>query len=88
MPGNSCSVLILTMLCIAPPLLASQDEGSETLPSTELLEYLGQLVELDDELIGPELFNIDEENEQSEETDEDAATRKEKTPDKKEDSHD
>ena len=76
------------MLCIAPPPLAGQDEGSETLPSTELLEYLGQLVELDDELIGPELFNIDEEMEQGEETDEDPATSEEKTPDKRQSSHD
>lgn len=88
MSGNNYSFLVLMMLCIIPPLFASQGDGSETLPSTKLLEYLGQLVELDDELIGPELFNIDEELEQSEETDEEPATSEEKTPENKEGSHD
>ena len=88
MPDNRYSLLVLMMLCMTPPLLASQDDGIESLPSTELLEYLGQLVELDDELIGPELFNIDEEMEQGEETDEDPATSEEKTPEKKGGSHD
>ena len=88
MQGYSYKLMILMITCIISPLLASQDEVSETLPSTELLEYLGQLVELDDEWLGPELFNIDEEMEQSEETDEDPAVSEEKNPDKREGSHD
>ena len=88
MPDNRYSLLVAMMLCMAPPLLASQDDGNETLPSTELLEYLGQLVELDDELIGPKLFNIDEQTEQGEETDEAPATSEEKIPEEKGDSHD
>lgn len=88
MPDSRYSLLVLMTLCMASPLMASQDGESETLPSTELLVYLGQLVELDDELIGPELFNIDEEMEQGEETDEDPATSEEKTSEKKGGSHD
>ena len=82
MPSHNYKLLILMMLYIVTPSLPGQDNGSEQLPSPELLEYLGQLFELDDELIGPELFNIDEEIEQSEETDEDPATSEDKTPDK------
>lgn len=88
MQGFGCKPLILIMICVISPLLANQDEVSEALPSAELLEYLGQLVELDEELIGPELFNAEKETEQSEETDENPATNEDKTPDEGENKHD
>lgn len=66
MPGVGCKLLMSMTLCVMTPLLADQDEVSETQPSAEFLEYLGQLVELDDELIGPELFDVDEETQQVE----------------------
>ena len=83
MQSQGYKLLILTMLCVVSPTLASQVDVSEPLPSSELLEYLGQLIELDDELIGPELFNTDEETEQSEETDENPATSDDETPDER-----
>lgn len=58
---------LMTLFVMTPVLANQDDEISETLPSLELLEYLGQLVELDEELIGPELFDVDEETQRVEE---------------------
>lgn len=74
-------------LVIASAPLAGQDEGEDIHPSTDLLEYLGQLVDMDDELIGPEFFD-DEENVQIEAAEEEPATSADKTPDRGGNTHD
>jgi hypothetical protein len=88
MPNHGYSLLILMALAIASAPLAGQGKGRENLPSTDLLVYLGQLVEVDDELIGPEFFDIDEENVQVEQADEVPVIRADKSPDRGGNTHD
>jgi hypothetical protein len=80
-------VVMVVALIVASTALAEQDEEAEVMPSAELLEYLGQLVEMEDELIGPEYFDIDDEDVQADKADEDLATGADKTPNEGRDFH-
>jgi len=82
MLNSASSLLALMTILVITSAWAEPAIRKDVQPSTDLLEFLGQMIEIEDELIGPEIFNDDEDNIQANAPDEVPAATQDKTPDK------
>ena len=76
--------LLLTMLMITPAIPAEPMDRGDDEPSIALLEYLGLLEQMEDELIGPELFDVEgtDDDDNPETVDDDSTINTDETPTK------
>ena len=73
---------------LASPLSTGADAPAAIQPSMELLEYMGLLVELEGELIGPDIFDDEANGTEQEGTNSGEAIEMNEVPDKGKSSHD